>query len=79
MPIFAPGTLGTARSGLGDTSATWLQDGAVSSSNQWGSPSPEGGLMAMADGSVRFLLYSTPLPYFLKPNSGVNPNAPPGF
>jgi len=71
MPLFSPGTLGTSRSSLGNTAATYLQDGTASSSNQWGSPMVEGGLMAMADGSVRMFPYGTPLTNFLQPNSGV--------
>ena len=71
MPIFSPGSLGTSRSSNGSTPATWLQDGPAASSNQWGSPMPEGGLMAMADGSVHMITYSTSLAQYLIPNSGV--------
>jgi len=65
MPIFSGGTLGTARNGT-----TFLQDSATASSNQWGSPMSEGGLMALADGSVRLFPYSTPLNNFLRGNDG---------
>lgn len=79
--IFAPGTSGTSRSGLGDTKATWLQDSkpTPATNNQWGGPAPEGAFMAMADGSVHLMYYTTPLTNFLKPNSGVNPNIPSDF
>jgi prepilin-type N-terminal cleavage/methylation domain-containing protein len=71
MPIFSGGTLGSSRSSNGGTAATWLQDGAASSSNQWGSPLSGGGLMAMADGSVHMIPYATSLTSYLVPNSGV--------
>jgi len=71
LPIFDGGTDGTSRNGLGDTSATWLQDGTPIALNQWGSPMSEGGLMAMADGSVHLVLYSMPLTNLLNPNDGV--------
>lgn len=68
--IFSGGTLGTGRSSLGNTAATWLQDGTAATSNQWGSPLASGGLMAMADGSVHLFPYATSLQTFLKPNDG---------
>jgi len=71
LPIFAGGTLGTARNSQGDTGATWLQDGPATTSNQWGSPLFEGGLMATADGSVHLFPYSTPLTNFLNPDDGI--------
>jgi prepilin-type N-terminal cleavage/methylation domain-containing protein len=70
MPIFAPGTLGTSRNSLGNTSATWLQDGTAATSTQWGSPMAEGGLMAMCDGSVHLFLYTVSLANFLTPDDG---------
>jgi hypothetical protein len=76
LPIFLGGTLATARNGLGDTATTWLQDSTVTTSNQWGSPMSEGGLMAMADGSVRLISYTVPLTNLLKPNDG-NAVSPP--
>jgi hypothetical protein len=71
LPIFVGGTLATARNGLGDTTATWLQDGTATTLNQWGSPMTEGGLMAMADASVRTIPYSVPLTAFLQPADGI--------
>jgi len=70
-PIFAGGTLGTARNGT-----TFLKDSTTVSSNQWGSPLSEGGLMAMADGSVKLFPYTTPLIDFLKANDGVSVSPP---
>jgi prepilin-type N-terminal cleavage/methylation domain-containing protein len=70
-PFFMGGTLGTSRSSNGGTAATWLRDGPASSSNQWGSPMSEGGLMAMADGTVHVVPFTTPLTSYLNPNSGV--------
>jgi hypothetical protein len=58
--IFVAGSLATGRTGLGNTAADWLQDGTAMTANQWGSPMPEGGLMAMCDGAVRIFPYSTP-------------------
>jgi prepilin-type N-terminal cleavage/methylation domain-containing protein len=52
------------------TVGTWLQDGTNATSNQWGSPLPDGGLMAMCDGTVRLFPYSLPLTNFLTPNDG---------
>jgi hypothetical protein len=69
--IFQAGTDGTSRASLGNTAATWLMDGTATAVNQWGSPMAEGGLMAMADGSVHLFPYSTSLQYFLTPNDGV--------
>jgi hypothetical protein len=74
--FFAGGTLSTARNGLGDTAATWLQDSTVSTSNQWGSPMSEGGLMAMADGSVHLFRYDTSLAPFLLPTDGTAQSPP---
>jgi prepilin-type N-terminal cleavage/methylation domain-containing protein len=68
--IFQPGSNGTSRASLGNSSTTWLQDGTVSGINQWGSPMSEGGLMAMADGTVRLFPYTTSLQSFLTPNDG---------
>lgn len=77
LPIFAGGTLATARNSQGNSAKTFLQDNtATGTSNQWGSPMTEGGLMAMADGSVRLFPYSTPLTNFLQPDDGV-PVTPP--
>jgi prepilin-type N-terminal cleavage/methylation domain-containing protein len=70
LPIFSGGTLSTGRSSLGNTAVTWLQDGATATSNQWGSPMADGGLMAMADGSVRVFPYTTSLANFLTPDDG---------
>jgi prepilin-type N-terminal cleavage/methylation domain-containing protein len=70
VPIFTPGTLGTSRSGLGDSAMTFLPDGTASSSNQWGSPLTEGALMAMCDGSVRLFPYYVSLANFLTPTDG---------
>jgi prepilin-type N-terminal cleavage/methylation domain-containing protein len=75
-PIFAGGNVSTARSGLGDTSSTWLRDDVASTSNQWGSPMPEGGLMALADGTVRLFPYSVPLTNFLLPSDGNSVDLP---
>jgi prepilin-type N-terminal cleavage/methylation domain-containing protein len=69
LPIFNGGQLATARSGLGDPT-TWLPDGANATSNQWGSPLSQGGLMAMADGTVRLFPYATNLQNFLLPDDG---------
>ena len=68
QPIFAGGTLSTARNSLGDTATTWLKDGASATSNQWGSPMSEGGLMAMGDGTVRIFNFTVPLANFLTPD-----------
>lgn len=68
--FFSGGTLGTSRNSLGDSSGNWLMDGAASTANQWGSPMSNGGLMAMADGTVRLFPYTSPLSNFLKPNDG---------
>jgi hypothetical protein len=76
MPIFAPGTLGTSRNTLGNSSATWLQDGTTATSNQWGAPMAEGGLMAMCDGSVHLFPYSVSLANFLTPDDGNPVNLP---
>jgi prepilin-type N-terminal cleavage/methylation domain-containing protein len=65
-PIFAGGTLGTARNG-----SAFLKDTTTATSNQWGSPLSEGGLMAMADGTVILFPYSTALTNFLRVNDGV--------
>jgi prepilin-type N-terminal cleavage/methylation domain-containing protein len=70
LPFFAGGTLSTARSSQGNTAATWLKDGTASTANQWGSPLSEGGLMAMADGTVRVFPYTTSLASFLTPDDG---------
>lgn len=76
MPIFVGGTPATARAGDGSAATTWLQDGTVTAIDQWGSAMAEGGLMAMADGSVRLFPYSVPLTKFLNPKDGVNPPLP---
>jgi len=78
MPsIFTGGALGLARSGLGDTATTWLQDStSAGTSNQWGSPIAAGGLMAMGDGSVKLFPYSTPLTNFLRADDGNPVNLP---
>jgi len=69
--IFKGGTYSTARQGLGNSASLWLRDGTSgTSSNQWGGPTVEGGLMAMADGSVRLFPYSTSLQNFLTPADG---------
>lgn len=70
-PIFAGGTLGTARN-----SATFLKDTTTGSSNQWGGPLSEGGLMAMADGTVLLFPYSTPLTNFLRTDDGQSVTLP---
>jgi prepilin-type N-terminal cleavage/methylation domain-containing protein len=70
MPIYSGGTLATARNGLGDTATTWLRDGTAATSNQWGSPMGEGGLMAFGDGSVRLAPYRVPLTNLLQPDDG---------
>ena len=74
--IFQAGTDATSRASLGNTAATWLMDGTATAVNQWGSPMTEGGLMAMADGSVHIFPYSTSLQYFLTPNDGVDVQVP---
>ena len=66
-PIFSGGNVSTGRSSLGNSTANWLKDGTASTSNQWGSPMSEGGLMAMADGTVRIFSYQTSLANFLTP------------
>ncbi len=76
LTIFSGGTDGTSRNGLGDSAATWLQDGTPIALNQWGSPMIEGGLMAMADGSVRLIPYDMPLTNLLNPNDGVEVDLP---
>jgi hypothetical protein len=76
VSIFAAGTLGTARNSLGNTALTWLQDGTNTASNQWGSPLPNGGLMAMADGSVRLIPYTVPLTNLLRIDDGQVVNLP---
>jgi prepilin-type N-terminal cleavage/methylation domain-containing protein len=70
QPIFIGGSLATGRNTLGQSAIDWLQDGAAVTSNQWGSPMYEGGLMAMCDGAVRIFLYATPLTDFLLPDDG---------
>ena len=45
-------------------------DGTPATATQWGSPMAEGGLMAMADATVRLFPYSLPLTNFLLPNDG---------
>jgi prepilin-type N-terminal cleavage/methylation domain-containing protein len=76
LPIFVGGTLATARNGLGDTATTWLKDGTATASNQWGSPMIEGGLIALADGSVRLIPYTIPLTTLVRPNDGVTVDLP---
>jgi prepilin-type N-terminal cleavage/methylation domain-containing protein len=68
--IFQAGSNGTSRASLGNSSATWLMDGNATGVNQWGSPMPEGGMMAMGDGTVRTFPYSTSLQNFLNPSDG---------
>ena len=68
--IFNAGSLATGRNSLGNSAATWLPDGTATTANQWGSPMPGGGLMAMADGAVRIYPYATPLTDFLLPDDG---------
>jgi len=75
-PIFAGGTGSTARSSLGNTAANWLRDGTATTSNQWGSPMSEGGLIAMADGTVRVFPYGGSLANFLTPDDGATVNLP---
>jgi prepilin-type N-terminal cleavage/methylation domain-containing protein len=71
LSIFMGGTLATARDGLGGAgSGTWLQDSTTPTLDQWGSPLSNGGLMAMADGSVHLIPYTMPLTYLLTPNDG---------
>jgi hypothetical protein len=70
QPIFIGGSLATGRNTLGDNATDWLQDGATVTSNQWGSPMSEGGLMAMCDGAVRIFPYATALTNFLLPDDG---------
>jgi len=74
--FFAGGTLSTARNGMGDTPATFLQDSTDATSNQWGSPLGEGAPMAMADGSVHFFPYAVPLTPFMLPTDGVTGTMP---
>ncbi len=76
VSIFAGGTNGTGRNGLGDSATTWQRDGTAAAVNQWGSPMPEGGLMGMADGSVRLVTYGTPLRAMLIPDDGQTGNVP---
>jgi len=76
VPIFTGGTLGTARNSFGDSTATWLPDGLAPTTNQWGGPLPEGGLMAMVDGSVRLFPYSTSLRPFLTPDGSETVSPP---
>ena len=70
QPIFIGGSLATGRNTHGDNATDWLQDGTAVTSNQWGSPMSEGGLMAMCDGTVRLFPYATPLTNFLLPDDG---------
>jgi hypothetical protein len=70
QPIFIGGSLATGRNSLGNNAANWLPDGTTTTANQWGSPMPEGGLMAMCDGTVRIFPYATPLTDFLLPDDG---------
>jgi hypothetical protein len=70
LPIFNGGVLANARPGVGDA-LTWLRDGAAITNNQWGSPMPDGGLMAMADGTVRIFPYGMNLQNFLTPTDGI--------
>jgi prepilin-type N-terminal cleavage/methylation domain-containing protein len=70
LSIFRGGTPSTARNSWGNTATLWMRDGTTSAFSQWGSPLTEGGLMAMADGSVRLFPYSVPLMLFLNPNDG---------
>lgn len=76
MSIFRAGTSATGRNGLGDSAATWLRDGSAAAFNQWGSPLSEGGLMAMADGTVRLFPYSSPLTSLLRTDDGVSVEIP---
>jgi prepilin-type N-terminal cleavage/methylation domain-containing protein len=69
LPIFNGGQLATGRNGTGDPT-TWRRDAAVATSNQWGSPMSEGGLMGMADGTVRMFPYTTNLLNYLLPSDG---------
>lgn len=69
-PIFSGGNMGTARNSLGDTAANWLKDGTATTTNQWGGPTGEGGLMALADGTVRNFPYTISLSAFLTPDDG---------
>lgn len=76
LPIFTGGTLSTGRNSLGNTTATWLRDGTLTTSSQWGSPMAEGGLMAMGDGTVRSFPYSTSLESFLRAEDGTAVSLP---
>jgi hypothetical protein len=70
LPIFMGGTASTARNSFGNSPTLWMKDGTTSAFSQWGSPMSEGGLMAMADGSVRLFPYGVILTNFLNPNDG---------
>jgi type II secretory pathway pseudopilin PulG len=75
--IFKGGTYSTARQSLGNSASLWLRDGTSgTSSNQWGGPTAEGGLMAMADGAVRLFPYSIPLANYLTPADGTTVELP---
>lgn len=74
--FFSGGTLSTGRSSLGNSATTWLRDGTAATSNQWGSPIPDGGLMALADGTVRQFPYSMSLANFLTPTDGATVTLP---
>jgi prepilin-type N-terminal cleavage/methylation domain-containing protein len=71
MPIFRGGYLATGRS-----SRTFVRDGTTTTVDQWGSPLAEGGLMAMADGTVRLFPYTTALGSLLPPDDGATVELP---
>jgi len=68
--FFAGGTLSSARNSPADSATNFLQDSDIATSNQWGSPMPQGMLVAMADGSVRMVGYRAVLTPFLLPTDG---------
>lgn len=76
--IFQGGTFGTARAGnpgrANPGGMTLKRDSEVHPNlGSWGGPFPQGGLMAMGDGTVRMFRYDTPqFGGFLTPQGGEN-------
>ncbi len=62
-----------AKKGVGNpTGVTLMRDSATNPTiGSWGGPFPQGGLMAMCDGTVRMFPYSMPnFSAFLTPDGG---------
>lgn len=70
------------RGGFGGTSrtaATLTRDGTLAQGDRWGSPFPQGGMMAMGDATVRLFPYSlsgTPFRRFQDPDDNITMTLP---